>query len=118
MAIVPVVLVVKTGTRIRFRTPIFADEAQTIPFNLTGFTFACVARDRKDKTATELAVFAGALVGPAADGLIEWTLGAPASTLLTISPMFFDVELYETADLENVQRPDQGRMDLDLEVTD
>lgn len=107
-------LVIKQGAKFSFQ--IAVKNKDTSPFDLTGFEGRGELRELKDKTSKLLAAFDVSFSAPPTDGIVLVTLGATVTKNL-FKGGYFDIEIEEILDPDNVIRIVQGKMTLDTEVT-
>lgn len=110
----PVALPIDLGALFTFTVTIKEDGR---PFNLTAFTGRGDIRVLKDKTSQLLASFTVAKVAPDTQGKMTVTLGATVTNTLPNRTMFFDVEIENGGDPDDVRRIVQGTLVPDDQVT-
>ena len=107
-------LVIKQGARFAFEVSVFNENGT--PFDLTGFTGRAELRRLQDRSSALLGTFVVTIQAPATAGKVLVDMGATVTRVIAF-PGFFDVEVEEAADSENVIRIAQGQTFLDQEVT-
>lgn len=85
-------------------------------FDLTSYTGRGEIRRSKSKTSTLLATFAVSIDAPPTDGKLTISLGATITDAISIDG-YYDVEIENTGDPEDVRRVLQGSVKIDKNVT-